>query len=84
MLRAATRACQELEQLQVTAKLDEQTLSQLEKLHDQQAKSNVPDKKKEEANAKWKVHPDFAFRGEDMFDDIFADDADDGDSDDTV
>jgi hypothetical protein len=84
LLRAAVRAFQELEQLQVTGKLDEPTQSQLEKLHDQQAKSNAPDKKKEEANANWKVHPDSAFRGEDMFDDIFADDAENGDSDDTA
>jgi N-acetylmuramoyl-L-alanine amidase len=84
ILRAAIRAFQELEGLQVTGELDEQTHAQLEKLHDQQGKSNATDKKKEEANAKWKVHPDFAFRGEDMFEDIFADEADDGDSDQAV
>jgi N-acetylmuramoyl-L-alanine amidase len=84
MLRAAIRAFQELEQLQITGELNEQTQSQLEKLHDQAAKSSAPDKKKDDANSNWKVHPDLALRGEDMFDDLFADDADAGDPDDTV
>ncbi len=84
LLRATVRVFQEREQLEVTGELDEQTQSQLEKLHDQQSESKAPDQKKDEANAKWKVHPDLAFRGEDMFEDIFAADPDDDDSDDTV
>jgi hypothetical protein len=84
LLRAAVRVFQEREQLQVTGDVDEQTQSQLEKLHDQQAESKAPDKKKDDANAKWKVHPDLAVRREDMFDDIFAEDPDAGDSDDTA
>lgn len=73
-LCAATRTFQEREGLEVTGELDEPTLSHLEKLHDRAENHKAADRKKEQSNTSWKVHPDLSLRGDDMFDDPFVDD----------
>jgi hypothetical protein len=71
-LGAAVRTFQEREGLEVTGELDEQTHSHLEKLHDQAKNHQAAEKKEPEVASNWKVHPDLSLRGEDMFDDPFA------------